>query len=390
MEAQQPRNRKKRDPPELNEFLLNEFHSFNYVTRSPREKRDWRSQVASALNAKKFTDEVWDDSMILKKLSNLGIKNIRAQKPRRSSMAPVRVQTSASSNPSAPVRTISRIHTPWEKFMERSRRTMMYMARSSEAFVHNTNRGNSNEHLVREFLSRNLPRALVQVGSGELIGSGELEGVNQNPDQESVAVASGRQRDVVLYSPRIPVLCPPGAPEGLCLFPDESVIAIVEVKTVLKNADLIKEVISAAEACPTALHFVFAFTGEVGLDGVLPADRFPENVLGIFDLQHGSLIREEDVWRCIEISVRDPLLLFHAALLRCVYDHARDVTSTPAYCFDIGSHVLSPEELPEMCRPEEDDDLVLVAEGDVEEGQVETQRDEEEDAKDSDDVEKDH
>lgn len=238
--------------------------------------------------------------------------------------------------------------------MQQSRRALIASARASDSFAHNVNRGSNNEHLIREFLINNLPSALVRVTSGEIVGQEAL-----NEEDLAHKVESARQRDVILYSPFYPVMRPPGGSSELCLVPDEAVIAIVEVKTSLSNEDLKAEIASAARGCAHLNHFVFAFKSEVSLDALIPADQLPENLLAIFDMQHGTAAREQDSWALVEVQNTCPLMLFYAALMRCVYSHSATPPSVSP--FDIGAYVFATDErFPRVCKAENDDEEILI------------------------------
>jgi hypothetical protein len=60
--------RKKRDPPELNSFLLEEFARSSYEKLSAEERIRWKRTLVQRLNDRKFTDEVWDEKSLGKKL----------------------------------------------------------------------------------------------------------------------------------------------------------------------------------------------------------------------------------------------------------------------------------------------------------------------------------
>ncbi len=69
-----PSLRKKKDPLSLNAFIEKRFSISNYNSLTKEEKLEWRRSLANDLNGKKFTEEVWNETSIIKKLSNLGIR----------------------------------------------------------------------------------------------------------------------------------------------------------------------------------------------------------------------------------------------------------------------------------------------------------------------------
>ena len=90
-------------------------------------------------------------------------------------------------------------------------------------------------------------------------------------------------------------------------------LAIVEVKTTLTNQDL-RDVCTAASQLAPLPFFILAFDSQSTLRSI-DCSMMPENVMGIYALSHGSLVRCEEGWQTVFPSQRPPLEVFYSGLL---------------------------------------------------------------------------
>jgi hypothetical protein len=304
-----PRKQRKPDDPEaLNEFLRAQFDLAAYQRLRKEEKRAYRIDLAAQLNERRFTEQRWTEADLLKKLTNLGFQ-LRAPTPaamkENVSTADPRRRQSCWSSPTA--RQLSPAaaavgaseDSALQAYFRRAEESLLAGYRTSKRFDHPTNRGTLNEVLVKKFLRLNLGSSRVGVGSGEVLSS-----------------TARRQLDVVVYDAAMPRL-QPDDDSDIALFFEESVIAVVEVKTTLNNGEL-ATIGEAAAALPAVPYLVLAFDSQVDL-GHTNVDALPPNLLGIYSLRYGTIQRSADGWSRVgrhQPGADCPLLqLYHRLLL---------------------------------------------------------------------------
>lgn len=314
----------------LNKFIRDRFAAADYASKSNVQKREWRQQLAQVLNEQRFTEEVWTQENLVHKLTNLKLK-LKTPR-RRSSSAPAPVAAAAAAAAGAPqsptvpvpvivpattataaaITTTTTSTTALETFFLDYRRYLVAAARlTGSSFHHPADKGTSNEHLLKEFLVAQLPGQLAAVGAGEILGAA---GVRR------------RQRDIVLYNPQLPKLVPPTGSGGgggtslssISLFFAQSVIAVVEVKTTLSNADVQDAAEAAADLPPGVPLYVVGFNSEVQLENTLtPTDCAA--MRGIFSFRHGALLQNSGggaaAWTAWHLHSACPLALLWCLLL---------------------------------------------------------------------------
>jgi hypothetical protein len=180
------------------------------------------------------------------------------------------------------------------------RRQEMILAARSNSFrsSHRVDKGTSNELIVVEFLESTLCTSRIGVGSGEVLSHARDGSRGQN--------------DIILYDSAMPVLTG-GRYYGPTLFFQEGVLAVVEVKTSLSNADLQGQVSEAARRLSSAYVLVLAFGSQVTLDGVDVAG-LGSNVVGVFILDRGCVVQHEGRWERVPIRAYCPLAAFYVAV----------------------------------------------------------------------------
>lgn len=146
---------------------------------------------------------------------------------------------------------------------------------------HALHKGTPREAFVREFLQHHLPSTL-EIGTGELI------------DHASTADVPRRQHDIVVFKRNFPKLNFGG---GISAFLAESVLATIEVKSVLDKTGL-RQAMTSAQATkaltksqfrsfeagfipPATLSLVVAYAGPVLMDTVLEWLGELEDELGV-------------------------------------------------------------------------------------------------------------
>jgi hypothetical protein len=147
-------------------------------------------------------------------------------------------------------------------------RTLLQVAKIPANSGHSIHKGTPREHFIREFLERHLSEN-VAIGTGEII------------DANSIPSQPRNQIDIVLYKRNYPKLSFGG---GICGFLVESVVATIEVKSVLdkegltnamrvaRNTKLLEPNISggltAGYQPPGILSYVVAYDGPTKMDTV--------------------------------------------------------------------------------------------------------------------------
>jgi hypothetical protein len=194
-----------------------------------------------------------------------------------------------------------------QAYFRRAEESLLAGYRTSKRFEHPTNRGTLNEVSLKKFLRLNLGSSRVGVGSGEVLSS-----------------TARRQLDVVIYDASMPRLRPDDDSD-IALFFEESVIAVVEVKTTLNNGEL-ATIGEAAAALPAVPYLVLAFDSQVDL-GHTNIDALPPNLLGIYSLRYGTIQRAAaDGWSRVgrhRPGADCPLLqLYHRLLILAQGQHA--------------------------------------------------------------------
>ncbi len=305
-----PSLRKKKDPLSLNAFIENRFSLSNYNSLTKEEKLEWRRTLANDLNAKKFTEEVWNETSIIKKLSNLGIR--LKQTPHQTTTT---VGTESTATPLIPASVL-------EQFFLASWKQLLASASISQScFDHATDKGTTNEIFLKNFLRTNFSSSRVAIGSGEILFP-----------FSSTPTASRRQCDIILYAPHLPKLTPPTGTSSnseISLFFVESVIAVIEVKTTLTNEDLIDVASSALTLSSSPMEIplmLVAFDSQISLS-MTNTRVCPANVRGIFNLHHGTLLQQQQQsWQKIGPSTQNPLLLLYLTLNQAVRDYYDDAS----------------------------------------------------------------
>ncbi len=266
------------DSVHINNFIRTKFHSVNYQTLSTEQKRSWRSKLAKELNEMQQKDEsnynaahfVWTSDAVKTKLYNLKIRMHATESgassfvPSQSRISRAAAETRAaagnhvsiqmaippniSCNLHASVATVSSssdppvtkcltevaaVHSEDEKeesdiptFFSGMQATFLNQAAVfRKSANHNVSYGLMVEEYFRGMLQRNIP-AVSRVHSGEIIRYGRANCTSR---------ASRLQLDCVVYSTEIPLLQP--APDTPCLFFEEGVQCIVEIKCTLTTAE---------------------------------------------------------------------------------------------------------------------------------------------------------
>ncbi len=308
-----PSLRKKKDPLSLNAFIEKRFSHSNYNSLTKEEKLEWRRTLANDLNAQKFTEEVWNETSIIKKLSNLGIR--LKQTPHQTTTT---VGTESTVTPLIPV-------SVFEQFFLASWKQLLASASISQScFDHATDKGTTNEIFLKNFLRTNFASSRVAIGSGEILFP-----------FSSTTATSRRQCDIILYAPHLPKLTPPmgvSSNSEISLFFVESVIAVIEVKTTLTNEDLIDVASSALTLSSMEIPLMLvAFDSQISLS-MTNTRVCPANVRGIFNLHHGTLLQQQQQqqqqsWQKIGPSTQNPLLLLYLSLNQAVRDYYDDNAS---------------------------------------------------------------
>ncbi len=246
-----PSLRKKRDPLSLNAFIEKRFSLSNYNSLTKEEKLEWRRALANDLNRQKFTEEVWNETSIIKKLSNLGIR--LKQTPHQTTGSTTNAGTKSTAISCIPSSVL-------EQFFLASWKQLLASASISHScFDHATDKGTTNEIFLKTFLRTNFSSSQVAIGSGEILF----------PFSSAKTIHNRRQCDIILYAPHLPKLTPPtgiSSNAEISLFFVESVIAVIEVKTTLTNEDLIDVASSASTLSPMDIPFMLvAFDSQISL-----------------------------------------------------------------------------------------------------------------------------
>jgi hypothetical protein len=155
---------------------------------------------------------------------------------------------------------------------------------------HSLHKGTPREIFIREFLESHLPASLA-IGTGEII------------DAQSIAGAPRNQFDIVVYRRNFPKVHLGG---GIDAFLIESVIATIEVKSSLDEAEL-RKAIKASQACkalvpnivrsftsgwipPKVLNYVVAYDGPAKMRTI--ANWLP-GIIGGLGIQNSPLPEDE-------------------------------------------------------------------------------------------------
>ncbi len=313
-----PSLRKKKDPLSLNAFIEKRFSLSNYNSLTKEEKLEWRRTLANDLNVQKFTEEVWNETSIIKKLSNLGI---------RLKQTPHQTTTTVGTEPTAaPVIPASVL----EQFFLASWKQLLASASISQScFDHATDKGTTNEIFLKNFLRTNFSSSRVAIGSGEILFP------------FSSTTTSRRQCDIILYAPHLPKLTPTGTSSNseISLFFVESVIAVIEVKTTLTNEDLIDVASAASTLSSMEIPLMLvAFDSQISLS-MTNTRVCPANVRGIFNLHHGTLLQQQQSWQKIGPSTQYPLLLLYLTLNQAVRDYYDDNASKRCSDLDLSRYL---------------------------------------------------
>ncbi len=302
-------------PSSLKDWIYAKAVAFRYFEKGARTKEEkgvFVEQLTRKLNERYAEDTgAWDSKRTGDQLRNIKKDRWAPLCPRDENVAPaapLKVEKPAMTKPSSALEVLL---SGWQRALQSaSQLNAAALAR------HTCNRGACNEDLVRGFLRSTLESQFVGVGTGEVL----------DRDLDSSA-AMPRQLDVVLYNTEYPRLSPArlGAnDEGCVCFYREAVIAVVEVKTTLTNQDL-RDVGASARLLGREIPLVVvAFESQASLKAV-DQEALPENVLGVFVLSHGSLVRgaSSGDFALVYPHQRPALVDFYLCLLGALDTYAR-------------------------------------------------------------------
>jgi hypothetical protein len=295
-----PTPRRANTPANVREWIFSKACRFRYYeegARTKEEKRLFLEQLAKKVAARFPDTGAWDEVR-----AGTLVRNLKKTTP-APSLPP-------SSPPPPVVRSsIEQMLLDWQTTLTAASRL-----NGGTLARHSSNRGTCNEELLRGFLRAVLGSSCyVGIGSGEVLGGGG-DG------------ASPRQLDVVIYNTEFPCLRPArfggGESDSNACYYRESIMGIVEVKTTLTNQDLRDVSAAAALLAPLPL-LVFAFDSQSTLKAI-DCGSLPDNVLGIYTLSHGSIVRVEGdtCWRSVQPFEQAPLVAFYTAVLGLLGDYA--------------------------------------------------------------------
>jgi len=267
--------------------------------------------VADALNERKFTSQQWSQEDIVQKLSRLKCTLKTPKSAQKSRFQPTESHDSPTIPRPEPPAPSSSSSSQLETYLLSYQQHLLCNSKlGSLLFDHPSDRGTSHEQYLKLFLSKHLPQGRIGIGSGEIL----------LPFSASSSSAGRRQRDIVIYDPNLPLL---SNTSGISLFFEQSVMAVVEVKTTLTN-QVWKEVGEAAAELSVPVY-MFAFHTSISLETTHVAS-LPTNLRGIFSLESGTLLRRRsnDDWMVIHAHHASSLTLFWLMLLKDIreYDEA--------------------------------------------------------------------
>lgn len=135
------------------------------------------------------------------------------------------------------------MHQVWKDYIDRLSASLLEESRKASLFEHKGLIGEVRESFVKEFLSQFLPE-VFGIGKGELF---DREG-KRSP-----------QMDVVIYDKSFPI---PNI-GGIRLFPIDSVVAVIEVKSNLNAHTLIDDMMKCAQVCAMGVRAIRPYLKEV-------------------------------------------------------------------------------------------------------------------------------
>ena len=274
---------------ELNEYVIRVTTKFDYFSRNNEEKLEFRRKLAEKLNTKFPVNlEPWNEEKV-----GIKIRNLKKTMKVQPLVLPTPTETKL---------------TPRQAFFQNWHTTLLNSSKTGAIYQHSGNRGTFHEGLVKDFLTHTLLTPAIAIGTGEIFES------------------TGKQLDLVLYNQFIPVFRAPMS--NISCFQAHSVIAVIEVKTTLTNSDM-EDVVKAAESLPDHQFLVFAYSSQSTL-AKIKTDNYPNNLLAIFSLEHGSILQDSDGhWTQILPFETQPLQLFYDLLCELFSDYGQRITFNP-------------------------------------------------------------
>ena len=278
-------------PLHIREWIFtkaNEFQYYESKLRTKEEKQLFIKELTRKLNERYMNETgVWDEARTATLVRNL--KKDKTSLPLQKETTPTQVAS-----------PVEQLLIDWQTTLTSASRL-----NSNTLARHPSNRGTCNEELIKGFLSSTLSSRYISIGSGEILSS-------SSPSHKT------RQLDIVLYNPEYPCLRPAQLGtsfDGLACFYEESIMTVIEVKTTLTNQDL-NDVATSASMLPKSIPFlIFSFDSQSSLKAI-DTTKMPENVIGIFTLSHGSIVRVEDQLNVIHPSKRAPMIEFYHSILQ--------------------------------------------------------------------------
>lgn len=288
----------------------NEFEYYESKLRTKEEKQLFIKELTKKLNERYMNETgVWDETRTATLVRNL--------KKDKTSLPIQKVETN-SMQVSSPV---EQLLIDWQTTLTSASRL-----NSNTLARHPSNRGSCNEELIKGFLSSTLSSRYIGIGSGEILSS----------SSSSSASHKTRQLDIILYNPEYPCLRPAQIGtsfDGLACFYEESIMTVIEVKTTLTNQDL-HDVATSASMLPKSIpFFIFSFDSQSSLKAI-DTSKMPVNVVGIFTISHGSLVRRaNNDWSVIHPSKNAPLIEFYRNILQQLLIYATNQEEAASNAF---------------------------------------------------------
>jgi len=142
----------------------------------------------------------------------------------------------------------------WKSYIDALSSELLAQSRTANHLKHNVLKGSARESFVRSFLSKFLPESLG-VGTGEIF------------DRRG---KRSRQIDVIVYDKTFPI---PSIGDGLRLFPIDSVVATIEVKSNLDQTALDEALVN----CVSVTRMGYAGKRQSGPFSMQSSQSLPSN-----------------------------------------------------------------------------------------------------------------
>jgi len=283
-------------PKKISSYLWDVFRTERYQTLPPDEKQRVINDAAKELNSMPLEAEQrakWDINAITKRFTKLGIKMKKEAEACNMVYNEIGIASTGGS-------LLCRL-------LAMKQAEMVFASRAARVrLLHTGDKGTAVELIVVEMLESMVCTSLVGIGCGEVLLSTDANHSGQN--------------DIVLFDTRIPSLTG-GKYFGPTLFFKEGVVAMVEVKTVLDNRDIIDQIGPAASKLYPIPVFVIGFESGCTLDS-LEVQALGPNVQGLFIFNRGSIVQTQpNIWRKLSTEQYCPLAAFFAIMTHTISNH---------------------------------------------------------------------